>query len=481
MAIPAPVDALSRRSWLELLAAAASVAVQPAWSAEPAAIEEVIVVYKTHFDIGFTDLARNVVASYRTGMIDKALNIVDRTRDLPPEARFVWTIPGWPMAQILWAGQDPERRRRVLEAYRGGYFATHGMPFTTETDFLDLETLVRGLGFATRLAAENGMELPRDAKLTDVMCHSWVIPTMLRHAGIDFLHVGANQAMMLPQVPMLFWWEGPDGSRLLTFYSKGYGTGLVPPAGWPYKVWLALIHTSDNEGPPNPETVRRLREDARAKLPGVKIRIGRLSDFGDALRKTNPNLPVVRADMPDTWVHGLMSMPEDTRRGENIRPRIASLEALGTLLAAWGAPAPARPDIATAYEQSLLYGEHTWGIDFTKFRPRLYGQEWRKAYAAGTYTRAEESFAEHGDYNRRAEAIVAPALAGHTAALAHAIGVEGRRVAVFNPLPWARAGVVEVAVPGEAPIALKDAASGEIVPVEVAGGLVRFLARDVPA
>ena len=481
MAIPIPIVSLSRRSWLEMLAAAASTTVQAARSAEPTTIEEVIVVYKTHFDIGFTDLARNVVASYRTGMIDKALDIVDRTRDLPPEARFVWTIPGWPMAQILWKGQDPERRRRVLEAYRGGYFATHGLPFTTETDFLDLETLVRGMGFSTRLAMENGKELPRDAKMTDVMCHSWVIPTMLRHAGIEFLHIGANQAMRLPEVPMLFWWEGPDGARLLTFYSKGYGTGLVPPAGWPYRVWLALIHTSDNQGPPNPETVQRLRETAKAKLPGVKIRIGRLSDFGDALLKTNPTLPVVRADMPDTWVHGLMSMPEDIKRGENLRPRIASLESLGTLLAAWGAPAPARPDIATAYEQSLLYGEHTWGIDFTKYRPQLYGEAWRKAYAAGRYARADESFAEHGDYNRRAEAIVAPALAAHTAALARAVAVEGRRVAVFNPLPWKRGGVVEVAFPGEAPMALKDAASGELVPVEVAAGMLRFLAREVPA
>ena len=102
-----------------MLAAAASAPVQAARSAGHSAVEEVIVVYKTHFDIGFTDLARNVVASYRTGMIDKALDIVERTRDLPPEARFVWTIPGWPMARILRAGQDRERRRRVIEAHRG--------------------------------------------------------------------------------------------------------------------------------------------------------------------------------------------------------------------------------------------------------------------------------------------------------------------------------------------------------------------------
>lgn len=473
MPISVPATLVTRRLWLEMLTAVA--APQP-----PAPLEEVIVVYKQHFDIGFTDLARNVVTKYRTTMIDKALGIVEQTRKLPPEARFVWTIPGWPMAEILWRGQEPERRRRVLEAYRAGYFVTHGMPFTTETDFLDVETLVRGLGFSTRLATENGKDLPRDAKVTDVMCHSWVLPTMLRHAGIDFLHIGANSAMRRPETPVLFWWEGPDGSRLLTFYSTGYGTGLVPPEGWPYRVWLALIHTSDNLGPPDPETVLRLREEAKAKLPGVKIRIGRLSDFSDAVLRRKPTLPVVRGDMPDTWVHGLMSMPQDTKRGENVRPRIASLESLGTLLRAWGAEAPAQPDIATAYEQALLYGEHTWGINFAKFGPRLYGKPWRKAYAAGAYARAEESYAEHGNYNRHAEAIVVPALAAHTAALARGVEVEGRRVTVFNPLPWARGGVVEVAVPDDAPAALKDAASGEIVPVGLVAGKARFLVRNVP-
>ena len=85
---------------------------------EPPKLEQVIVVFKTHFDIGYTDLARNVVTRYRTSMIDKALSACDASRDLPAEHRFVWTLPGWPMAQILWTGQTPERRKRIEEAIR---------------------------------------------------------------------------------------------------------------------------------------------------------------------------------------------------------------------------------------------------------------------------------------------------------------------------------------------------------------------------
>jgi hypothetical protein len=58
------------------------------------------VVFKTHFDLGYTDSAKNVIEKYRTTMIDKALDVCDSTKDLPPEHRFVWTLAGWPMAPI---------------------------------------------------------------------------------------------------------------------------------------------------------------------------------------------------------------------------------------------------------------------------------------------------------------------------------------------------------------------------------------------
>jgi hypothetical protein len=65
---------------------------------QPAKVEEVVVVFKTHFDIGYTDMGSNVVQTYRTTMIDQALDVVDQNRDLPASQQFVWTIPGWARA-----------------------------------------------------------------------------------------------------------------------------------------------------------------------------------------------------------------------------------------------------------------------------------------------------------------------------------------------------------------------------------------------
>ena len=151
---------LPRRSLFALLLA--SLGFAPAGFAA-AHLDQVVVVFKTHFDIGYTDLASNVVQRYRTTMIDQALAVVDQNRDLPPAQQFVWTIPGWPMARILddWPGQTPDRQRRVMDAFKQGRFAVHALPFSTHTESLEPEDLVRGLGFASRLTREAHLELPR--------------------------------------------------------------------------------------------------------------------------------------------------------------------------------------------------------------------------------------------------------------------------------------------------------------------------------
>lgn len=430
----------------------------PSVKTESSNVREIVIVFKTHFDIGFTDMASNIVQKYRTTMIDKALTVVDQNRDLPPEQQFAWTIPGWPMYKITedWQGQTAERKQKVLQAFKDGRFVVHALPFTTHTETLEIEDLVRGLGFASRLSRSVGLDLPRDAKMTDVPGHSWIIPTVLKNAGIDFLHIGCNSASSSPSVPPLFWWEGPDGSRLLTMYTgEGYGTELLPSADWPHRTWLALIHTGDNHGPPTPEEVKQLLDKAAKMLPGVKVRIGRLSDFADALMAEKPDLPVVRGDMPDTWIHGPMSDPAGAKIARNIRPAIASTESLQTQLRMWNLDVQNETSkIAAAYEGSLLYGEHTWGgalYWITKYGGETkfgYGETWKKEYEEGRFKRLEESWAEHTAYIESARDGITPILKTEMCALAGAVKCDngGKRIVVYNPLPWERSAAVSVKV-----------------------------------
>jgi len=170
--------------------------------------------------------------------------------------------------QVLWPGQTGERRERVITALREGRLVPQALPFTTHTESLELEDLVRGFRFSSEAAILAGMPLPTGAKMTDVPEHTWLLPTLLTHAGVNFLHLGCNSASAVPQVPLLFWWEGPDGSRLLTMYNPDYGSSLRPPAGWPYRTWLYMWMTGDNHGPPNPDEVKKLFEHASKRTAG---------------------------------------------------------------------------------------------------------------------------------------------------------------------------------------------------------------------
>ncbi|MGA2255224.1 MAG: hypothetical protein ABSG53_11220 [Thermoguttaceae bacterium] len=471
-----------------LLPAWVATAVMPAWAENASRwpkLEEVIVVSKTHFDIGFTDLASRVVDRYRTSMADQALKLVDESRNLSPDKQFSWTLAGWPMSQVLWPGQTAERRERFVAAMRTGRLVPHALAFTTHTESLDLEDLTRGFRFSVEMARLAGQPLPTGCKMTDVPDHTRGLATVLANAGVKFFHHGCNDNCTPADLPQLYWWEGPDGSRVLTALSRTYGSDLCPPAGWPYKTWLCMWMTYDNQGPPNTEAVEALFARAKRDLPGVRVRFGRLSDFADAIVREKPDLPVVRGDTPDTWIYGIGSMPIETQLAHATRPRIAALESLDTLLGTWGVPTkPAAPVVRNAYENTLLFGEHTWGPDVARYAGYSYGDEWKKKLADGQYRFLLEGFDQKRAYAHRAAELVEPAIQKRMAALAKAVAVPGRRIVVFNPLPWTRDGEVEVPWTGTT-AALADVANREIIAAQAGATpagqhTLRFVARNLP-
>jgi len=172
--------------------------------ATPPNIKDLIIVFKMHFDIGCTDLAESVLKGYTTRMPDGALLSVDATTGLPDNERFIWTVPGWPVKYML-ENSSSKRKQGHEKALSSGCFVVHALPFTFETESGDLENLVRCLEFSTKIAMDYNQPLPRDAKMTDVPSHSWIMPTLLTYAGVKILHIGCNPGSASPDVPSLFW------------------------------------------------------------------------------------------------------------------------------------------------------------------------------------------------------------------------------------------------------------------------------------
>lgn len=449
-------------------------------------------VFKSHFDIGYSALARDVIHEYRTSMIDKAMDVIDRNLDKMSGSQFVWTVPGWPLNQMLWEKQTPERRLRIEKALKNGNLVTHALPYTTHTETLEAEDLVRGLGYSSALARQYGLELPIDGKMTDVPAHTWVLPTILHHAGIKFFHLGSNPTNRGMDVPTLFWWEGPDGSRVLTMFSEGYGGGIFPPKDWKHKSWLTFVHAGDNAGPPTAEEVDQMTKHIQEKYPHAKIHIGKMADFAEAILAENPDLPVVRGDMSDSWIHGVMSNPKATSLARRVRPLIPALETLHTQEKNWGIMTyEIDKDLAYIYDQSLMYGEHTWGLANQHFVPGLVGDSWRKMYYSGldpAYARMEESWKEHVNYIERAEDRLRPEWEHELSTLAENVAQDGFRFVVYNPLPWVRSGMVNFVLPTQGSIqqpTVKDLDSNQLYPLKVYGAdskrLGMFFAENIPA
>jgi alpha-mannosidase len=415
-------------------------------------VTDIWVIFKTHCDLGYTKTAELINTKYRVEMMDNAIRLYEADHKKPAEDRFKWTIAGWPMARnILGPLQDPARKAKIETALREGAFSVHALPASLETDVVDQEDLARGFIFASEVARKYGRPLPVSGKMTDVPAHAWIMPSLLANAGVPFLQIGCNYGVRGPIVPHLFFWEGPDGSRILCNYTPAYGSPATPPKGWPAKNYLAVIMTGDNKGPPAASEVAAVRATV-AKMPGVKLHFGTMDDFYKAVSAEKLDLPVIKGDMVDPWVHGAASMPVEAAIARNNSPRASALGVLDTELKAAGlVTGDLAEPMYSVYENAMLFGEHTFGASsqwdgFWKngVGGYLYGEAWEKARAAGKYKAIEASFDDKRGYIRKADAIVSRELDARLALLAKSVKADGDRVVVFNALPWARSGTVEV-------------------------------------
>lgn len=456
------------------------------------AVTDIVIAFKMHVDIGFTDRASGVLQRYSGPMLEKTLNFIDQTASLPKNEQFVWTIPAWPLQYML-DNCSPQNKLRLEKAIKEHRIVPHALPFTIETESSDMENLVRGLSFADNINRRFGLEPARDAKLTDVPEHSWIIPTLLKNAGVDILHIGCNAGSASPDVPTLFWWQGPDGSKLLTFYwAQYYGSGILPPKDWPYKTWLAMIHTHENTGAPDPKEVAALLKEAKEKMPNARIHIGRISDFYDLLMKENPTLPVVKGDMPDTWIHGYMSMPEDVKTSKIFQRETYTTEQLNAQMNLWkNRNTSIDKYVDKAMENMILFDEHTFGGAISHGHQSFwkYGDDFDINRAEDNYYFLEKSWEEKAAYTRIAEGQIWPLKRNLLLELVQSVKEKSPHITVYNPLPWPRSGRVKLfesyyenrwhPVP---PInAVKDMESGKVIPVYQDHNLLSFDATEIPA
>lgn len=345
---------ISRRTFLQRAAVSAT-ALQAlpraTYAIEPESVQKVHVIFKTHLDIGFTDLAANVVEKYLHHFIPVALRLARDTRAQHIGMRFKWTTGAWLIHTFL-EQMDAENRRSMEKAIEAGDIGWHAMPFTTHSEALDASLFEAGLQLSKRLDERFGLNT-LSAKMTDVPGHTRGIVPLLKKAGVKLLHIGVNPASTPPDVPPLFIWKAPDGSQITVMYQKDYG-GVMPLPKTNEAV--AMMFTGDNHGPQTVAQVTEAYHRLQAQFPEAEIVASDLNQVASTVSRISEHLPVITAELGDSWIHGVGSDPL----------KMAQLRELSRLRKEWMKQGllEKHSDTDLAFSIPLcMVGEHTWGLD----------------------------------------------------------------------------------------------------------------------
>jgi alpha-mannosidase len=371
-----------------------------------------------------------------------------------------------------------EIRRRVKE---GRWEVIGGMWVEPDLNMPDGESLVRQLLLGKRYFQEKfGVDV-RTGWNPDSFGYNWQLPQIYKKSGVDVFvtqKMAWNDTTKFPH--KLFWWESPDGSRVLTYFPHDYANPIHPVAmaqdlaayvpAMKYPEMLYLFGVGDHGGGPTRdmlETAQRWRNGA--VYP--RLEFGAAQPYFDALAKQAPSLdlPVWKSELYFQYHRGVFTSQAESKKGNRQSEELLlTAEKFSSLAALTGGAYPG-DDLRLAWKKVLFNQFHD--IAAGSGIPVLYKD------AARDYADVRRIGQEHLD--SAMEAI---------AAQVNTQG-SGAPIVVFNPLSWTRTGVVEAELQLPAPAArarVVDTAGKPVVAQKLSEGAavpmrIRFVAEDVPA
>ncbi len=315
-------------------------------------IKEVHVVFMTHFDMGFTDFAGDVLENYMEDYIPKAVQLAEEMNH-DGEKRFIWTIGAFLIANYLKVA-DEAAQKKLCDAIERGDICWHGLAFTTHTELMDQELLNFDLSYSDALDQRFGKQTIA-SKLTDVPGHTRSIITSMAAHGKKYLHIGVNPSSMNPEVPESFLWKS-KGEELMVQYSPVYGSACYAEG---MEEVLEFVFLGDNQGLPTKSGIVESLEQLKKRYPNARVCASTLDSYAEQLWKHKDTLPVIREEIGDTWIHGIASDPLKVRK----------LKQLMRLKSKWIKEGRLHPDgqeYFTFMENLLFVCEHTWALDYKK-------------------------------------------------------------------------------------------------------------------
>jgi alpha-mannosidase len=465
---------VEQKTTVELTLAVAGKELKAATTIHPTRKWKVFIVPTVHTDIGYTDLQERVMARHAENTM-QALAMADK------HPSFNWDFETfWQLDCFLRA--HPEKTQEVFRRLREGRMGLSAFFGNMLTGLCSHEALNRATLSARDLANQGGFDFT-SVILDDVPSAVGSLPTVLANAGIKYFIEGVNgdRAPYATQgLQSLFYWEGPDGSRVLSHIAGGYAMagGLVSSmdvaadrlpgllashenAAYPYDAVLVNGAFSDNQGVAAwlPEVVEKW--NAQWEYP--KLILGRPEDFFRYIEQNfAAKIPVMRADFGSWWEDGAGSSALETALCRRAEERAVTAEMLHSLAAVLREEPYPKWNFDELWRNILLYNEHTWGAAGSISAPQ--SEQTVKQWEV------KASFARHADAASR------QLLESGMVKLAGL--VPAADLVVFNPLAWSRTDLVTTS---EAD-AVQDVKTQRQIPCQALpeGGSC-FVASDLPS
>lgn len=315
-------------------------------------IKKVHVVFMTHFDMGFTDFAGDVLHRYNTEFIPAAIDLAEELNK-DGKRRFVWTLGAFLIHSCL-KEEEKSGKNQLISAINRGDICWHGMAFTTHTELMDQDLLHFDLNYADALD-ERFHKKSIAAKLTDVPGHTKAMIPILESHGMKYLHIGVNASSMNPKVPASFLWKMKE-SEIIVQYSKAYGDTCYIDG---MDEVLEYVFMGDNLGIPTKEQILAKLNLLEKTYPNAVVEASTLDAYAKKVLEKKHEIPVITEEIGDSWIHGIATDPV----------KVSELRRLLELKNKWKEKGIFHWKDEKYFgfmEHLLMVCEHTWGMDAKK-------------------------------------------------------------------------------------------------------------------
>jgi hypothetical protein len=444
-----------------------------------------------HLDMGYTDYRPDSYEVHARN-IDGIVSALEAHKDYKfnPDGAFIYSD--------YWEHRTPARQDRVVALLKEGRLTLPAQLFTINTGLASSEELFR-LFYASAEFGKSYQVPIQYADQTDVPAHVWALPSYLRAIGVSHMAISSNpfRGAIIPNGKMNarapFWWEGPDGSRVLTSFSRQYTqfeqlftTGNNIPAGIDslpiflqtyaapdYAPDAVLLYGTQSDNRPFLAHELGFPEQWNKEFAFPRLQIVTFEEyFSYVEREFGSSLPVLKGDGGAWWEEMAASNAHFASITRRTKERALAAEKLASLASAINPdiPFPSKLD-KDIWDNLLFYTEHTWGAAATWKHP--------ESDQAITLRSNKEAFTENAA--RGVEDMMHRALSQ----IGDKLNLRGPSVAVYNTLSWPRSGEVDVEL--ERGKGLADPKTGAPIPLEIVRRIpdedydrVRFQARDLP-